>query len=92
MRVSYPGIGESPFKTVAFSPSMTVEEACKICASKGGLKDKVGEYGLSIKDSGTWLKAGDTLDKYPLQNCVRTTQLLLFYCLLCVNNFLCFIT
>eukprot|EP00012_Vannella_robusta_P009987 CAMPEP_0206196538 /NCGR_PEP_ID=MMETSP0166-20121206/8511_1 /ASSEMBLY_ACC=CAM_ASM_000260 /TAXON_ID=95228 /ORGANISM="Vannella robusta, Strain DIVA3 518/3/11/1/6" /LENGTH=675 /DNA_ID=CAMNT_0053614039 /DNA_START=16 /DNA_END=2043 /DNA_ORIENTATION=+ len=69
MRVSYPGIGESPFKTVAFSPSMTVEEACKICASKGGLKDKVGEYGLSIKDSGTWLKAGDTLDKYPLQNC-----------------------
>mmetsp|Transcript_110592 Transcript_110592/g.165586 ORF Transcript_110592/g.165586 Transcript_110592/m.165586 type:complete len:663 (-) Transcript_110592:120-2108(-) len=69
MRVSYPGLGESPFKTVAFSQSMTVEEACEICASKGGLKDKIDEYGLSIKDSGTWLKAGDTLDKYPLQNC-----------------------
>lgn len=50
---------------------MTVAEACNICAIKGGLKDKINEYGLSIKDSGTWLKSTDTLDKYPLQNCVR---------------------
>ena len=55
---------------MAFSPTMTVEEACKICATKGGLKDKQDEYGLCIKDSGAWLKSGDTLEAYPLQNCV----------------------
>ena len=47
-----------------------MEEACKICATKGGLKDKQDEYGLCIKDSGAWLKSGDTLEAYPLQNCV----------------------
>ena len=49
---------------------MTVEEACDICARKGGIRDKKENYGLCIKDTGIWLKSNDTLDKYPLQNCV----------------------
>jgi len=64
-QVSYPGHGESPFKTVAFLPTMTVAEACAICAQKGGLKDKMDMYGLCIKDTGTWLQDEKSLSDYP---------------------------
>jgi hypothetical protein len=74
-QVLYPGHGDSAaFKTVAFTTTMTVAEACAICATKGGLKDKMELYGLCIKDTSTWLKEEDTLASYPtLEHCVSAS-------------------
>jgi hypothetical protein len=70
--VSYPLSGNSAYKTVAFAPTTPVVEARDVCATKGGIKDGKENYGLCIKDSGTWLQQDGTLEKYNLQNCVRT--------------------
>ena len=68
MQVTYTSPGASAaYKTVAFTPSMTVEAARDLCAQKGGIKERKEDFGLAIKDTNTWLQAGDTLDKYNLQ-------------------------